>query len=121
MWHGRGPRLLVCVAAVVAVVALHAYGERSLGGLQVSEPQDVIAVHADGVAGAVAFRTEQLTRDEAERSATRLGSLVALGGCALGLLAVGHRRRGVVLAGALPGSAVARPPSSPRAPPLRLS
>jgi hypothetical protein len=121
MWHGRGPRLLVCVAAVVAVVGLHAYGERSLSGLQLFEPQDVFALHTDGVAGAVAFRTETLTRDEAERSATWFGSMFALGACALGLLAVGHRRRGVVLAGAEPEGAVARPPSSPRAPPVGLS
>jgi len=121
MWHGRGPRWLVCITAVVAVVGLHACGERSLGGLQLSEPQDVIAVHTDGVAGAVAFRTEKLTRDAVDRSASWFGSLFALGACAIGLLAAGHRRRGIVLAGALPETGAALPSSSPRAPPLALS
>jgi hypothetical protein len=113
--------LLVCVAAVVAVVGLHAYGEWSLGSLQVPQPQDVIAVHADAVTGSVAFRTETLTREAVDRTATWFGSLFALGACAIGLLAVGHRQRGVVLAGARPLRPLALLSSSPRAPPLVLS
>jgi len=121
MSHGRGPRLLVCVAAVVALVGLHAYGERSFGGLRLSAPQDVIGVHADAVTSAAAFRTEKLTRNAVDRTATWFGSPFAVGACAIGLLAVGHRRRGVLLPGAVPLRAVALPSSSPRAPPLRLS
>ena len=121
MWHGRGSRLLVCLAAVVAVVGLHASGERLVGGLQLDEPRHIIAVHADAVAGAIAFRTENVARDGTERPATWFGPLFALGACAIGLLAVGHRRRGVVLAGALPPRVLALSTSSPRAPPLDLS
>lgn len=119
--RGRGLRLLVCVAAVVAVVGLHAYGARSLGVLQSPEPHDVIVGHVDGVAGALVFRTEKPARDDVDRAATWFASLFALGASAIGLLAVGHRRQGVVLAGARQESAVPRPSSSPRAPPLALS
>jgi len=113
--------LLVCLAAGLAVLGLHAYGEGAIGHLQLPEPQDVIAPHADVVAGTVATRIETLARDEAERPTLWFGSLFALGACALALMAVGHHRRGVVLAGALLPDPVALPSTSPRAPPLRVS
>src|SRR3954453_17341691 len=95
-------RLLVCLAAGLAALGLHAVGEGAFGTLQLAEAQNVVATHADLVAGPVAARAEALARDEVDRPTVRLGSLLALGACAFALTAIGHHRLGVVLAGASP-------------------
>jgi hypothetical protein len=121
MSSGRGLRFALCLAGVLAVVGLHAYGHAATGGPTLSGSDHVIAVHADVVAGTVALRTETLVQDGVKRAAKSLIPLFALGACAMALLALGHHRRDVLLPGATPPRAVALLSSSPRAPPLRSS
>jgi hypothetical protein len=120
MLLGRGWRLLLLLAAALAVFGLHAYGASSVSVLRIADPQDVIAAHVDVVAGTVALRTETLARDDLERP-VQIGPLLALGACAIALLAAGHHRRGVVLSGAARPLVIPLASSSPRAPPLRVS
>jgi hypothetical protein len=120
MSSGRGARLLLCLAAALAVVGLHAHGDGTAAGPSLSGPDHVIAVHGDIVAGTVALRTESFVQDETKRPTKPLVSVFALGACAIALLAVGHHRR-VSIAGATRPGTVRLLSSSPRAPPLRLS
>jgi hypothetical protein len=118
MWHSARLRLLVCLAAGLAAFGMQAYGSDPLRSLQLPEPQQVLASHGDAIAGTVATRAEPVARDEAKRFGPWFGPLFALGACALALLAVGHHRRGIVLASALAPAPVHFRSTSPRAPPL---
>jgi hypothetical protein len=121
MWHSVRLRLVVALVAGLAVVGLPTFSAPVIRALPLPPPQEVIAAHADVVAGTVAIRTETVARDEAERPARWFGPLFALGACALALRSAGHRRRGVVLAGAMAPHSASLASSSPRAPPVGLS
>ena len=111
-------RLIVCLAAVLAAVGLHAYGHGAVAGIRVTQPAHVVDAQANAIAGTVATRVETLARDEAERPASWFGALFALAAAAFTSLSVGHRRRGVVLAGAIAPQFRALPALSSRAPPV---
>ena len=56
MWHSLRLRLVVGLAAGLAVVGLPAYGADTTSALPLPQRQDVIAAHVDVVAGTVARR-----------------------------------------------------------------
>ena len=114
-------RLIVCLAAGLAAVGLHAYGHGAVVGIRVTQPNHVVDAQADAIAGTVATRVETLVRDEVERPAGWFGALFALAAAAFASLSMGHQRRGVVLAGAIAPQFRALPASSSRAPPVGLS
>jgi hypothetical protein len=121
MSSSRGLRFVLCLAAALAVVGLHASIDGTASTPKLSGTDHIIAVHGDVIAGTVAFRTETLVQDEVQRSTKSWMPLFALAASAIALLAIGHHRRSVPLAGATQPSAVALRSSPPRAPPLRLS
>jgi len=113
--------VIVCIAAGLAAVGLHAYGHGAVTGIRDAQPNHVVGAQANAIAGTVATRVETLAHDDAERPTSWFGALFALGAAAFASLSVGHRRRGVVLAGAIAPQFRALPATASRAPPVGLT